>query len=172
MELVVIRYKSEEDYTDGMLFVDDEAKVFTIEDEKRTQKVFGETRVPDGRFKVALRREGGFHKRYTKKFNDPSSKHYMGDNWHQGMLCIFNYDNWMLRTAEYIFQFILIHIGNTDDDTAGCLLTGLTQSMDEAGFIGQSTDAYKMVYPAIRDACLAQEVSGEQEVFITYKTIG
>lgn len=172
MELLCLRYKSEDDYTDGMLFIDDDAKVFTIEDEKRTVKVFGETRVPDGRFKVALRREGSFHERYTKKFNHQSSRHFISEDWHQGMLCIYNYDNWVLRTAEYVFQYILIHIGNDDDDTAGCLLTGMTQSMDDAGFIGQSTDAYKLVYPAIRDACLQQEANSTEEVFITYKTIG
>ena len=64
------------------------------------------------------------------------------------------------------FEYILIHVGNDDGDTAGCLLTGMTNNADDKGFIGGSTDAYKKIYPAIRDAVL----SGE-EVFINYKDI-
>ncbi len=47
MDLVVLRYNSEEDYTDGLLFVDDKFECYTIEDEERAQKVYGETRISD-----------------------------------------------------------------------------------------------------------------------------
>jgi len=45
----------------------------------------------------------------------------------------------------------LIHIGNTDDDTAGCLLPNETlnsTSMRGAG----STNAYKRMYPKVAKA--------------------
>jgi hypothetical protein len=50
------------------------------------------------------------------------------------------------------FQYILIHTGNTDDHTAGCLLLGDTQENNNIikdGFIGKSTNAYKRVYQPI-----------------------
>ena len=63
------------------------------------------------------------------------------------------------------FEYILIHIGNDDDDTAGCLLVG-TSSDAYKGFIGGSTTAYKRMYPKVAEAIL-----NEEEVTITYKTI-
>jgi hypothetical protein len=64
------------------------------------------------------------------------------------------------------FEYILIHIGNDDDDSAGCLLVGdsQTQNITKRGFIGASTDAYKRIYPPIADVL----VNGGQ-VTITYK---
>jgi hypothetical protein len=63
------------------------------------------------------------------------------------------------------FEFILIHVGNDDDDTAGCLLVGSTADKDK-GFIGASRKAYEDLYPKVAEAILAGE-----EVKITYKTI-
>ena len=54
------------------------------------------------------------------------------------------------------FEYILIHTGNTDEHTAGCLLLGdsqqqnITKSKD--GWIGGSNDAYKRGYPPIAEA--------------------
>jgi len=148
MELKVLRYNSELDYTDGLLFIGDRFECYTIEDEGRTIKVHGKTRIPDGRRKVELRTEGGFHQRYLKKF---------GADFHKGML-------WVKDVPG--FEFILIHIGNDDDDTAGCLLVGSTADKDK-GFIGGSTKAYKEMYIKVRDALLRGE-----EVYITYQTFG
>ena len=55
MELTVDRYNSESNYTDGLLFIDCEFECYTLEDEFRSVKVFGETRIPDGRYKIELR---------------------------------------------------------------------------------------------------------------------
>ena len=45
------------------------------------------------------------------------------------------------------FTYILWRTGNTDEHTMGCLLFGDTsqQNISKAGFIGESTDAYKRV---------------------------
>ena len=53
------------------------------------------------------------------------------------------------------FEYILIHCGNTDEHTAGCLLLGDSQENNQLvddGFIGKSTQAYKRVYPKILKA--------------------
>ena len=80
---------------------------------------------------------------------------------HIGMLHIINVPN---------FEYILIHIGNTDEDTAGCLLVGNSQGsnlIQKEGFVGSSTDAYKDIYPEI-----AKAIEEGQEVSIEYKNIG
>ena len=64
------------------------------------------------------------------------------------------------------FDYILIHCGNTDEHTAGCLLVGDTQNnnmVEEDGFIGRSTAAYKRIYPKI-----AKALEQGEEVTITY----
>ena len=54
------------------------------------------------------------------------------------------------------FEYILIHIGNDDDDTAGCLLVGNTADTKK-GFIGDSTGAYKEIYSVIMGAIECNE---------------
>ena len=147
MNLLNRRYNSESDYTDGLLSIDCEFECYTLEDEFRTTKVFGETRIPDGTYKIELRTEGGFDSRYKVKY----------PGMHKGML-------WVKDVPG--FEYILIHIGNDDDDTAGCLLVGSTADKDK-GFIGASGKAYKDMYPKVAAAILRGE-----EVTITYKTIG
>jgi hypothetical protein len=148
MEIDTIRYNSKSDFTDGLLFINGEFQVHTLEDEKRSVKVFGETRIPNGRYKVEFRNVGGFHQRYLNDY---------GTDFHKGMLWVKDVPN---------FKYVLIHKGNDADDTAGCLLVAMGNNADNVGFIGNSAGGYKKIYPQIRDALL----SGE-EVFINYKDI-
>jgi len=140
MKLEVLRFNSSDDFTTGLLFeVTDSVRFFlcyTLEDEARTEKKWGETRIPAGTYKLTLRSEGGFHTRYLAKF---------GADFHKGMIYVNEVPN---------FEYILWHIGNDDDDTAGCLLVGKTS---QDNFIGSSTAAYKEIYPPIRDAILSGE---------------
>mgnify|MGYP003659307199 FL=1 len=129
MKLEVLRFSSDSDSTLGVLFdTTNERKFlcFTLEDEFREIKISGETRIPAGTYNVTLRTEGGFNQRYNDKF---------GTDFNKGML-------WVRDVPG--FEYILIHIGNTDDNTEGCLLVGdtQTQNITKNGFIGSSTDAY------------------------------
>ena len=58
------------------------------------------------------------------------------------------------------FQYILIHIGNTDEDTAGCLLVG-EQAVTSKGEmrVNLSGNAYKEFYPLVVDAAEAGDLS-------------
>ena len=70
MKLEVIRYSSQKDSL-GMLFDVTKGRkflCFTLEDEARRTKVKGETRIPAGTYKLKLRKEGGYHGRYVKKY--------------------------------------------------------------------------------------------------------
>jgi len=147
MKLEILRFNSSDDFTSGLLFdVTDNKRKFlcyTLEDQAQTTKVYGETRIPAGTYNLTLRTEGGFHTRYLAKF---------GADFHKGML-------W-LQPDPKDFQFILWHIGNNPLDTKGCLLLG---KISQDGYVGKSTDAYKEVYPYIRDAILYGE-----KVTVTY----
>lgn len=134
MKIKLIRYNSQRDYTNGLLFVNDRFECYTLEDEYRSIKVFGETRIPEGTYNVELRTVGGKNEKYKRKFPDM----------HKGMLWIKDVPG---------FEYILIHIGNTDQDTAGCVLVGSTADKDK-GFIGASTAAYRDFYPEIAEHIL------------------
>jgi hypothetical protein len=153
MKLTVLRLGDDGETTIGAFYVNGVFKCFTIEDQEQTgDKVMHETRVPNGTYKVALRNEGGHHNRYSTKFPDI----------HKGMLCIYNEADWKLVTDTHSFQYILIHVGNNDDHTSGCLL--LNYGIDGNHFVGNnSTAAYRDIYPEIAAACQ----SGE-EVTIEY----
>ena len=134
MRLEVLRYRSTKDETLSIVFDVSDGREFLcygLEDEYRTKKVYGETRIPAGTYRMELRKEGGFHERYAKKF--PA--------FHVGML----------HVAGIIgFTLVLWHIGNTDEDTAGCLLLGSEPT--EQGTITHSTKAYKRVYQHVAEA--------------------
>jgi hypothetical protein len=137
MKIQLKRFTDNGNRTLGLLFIDGVFRCYILEDEERTVKVWGETRIPEGTYKLGLRTTGGHHARYSKKFPDI----------HKGMLHILDVPN---------FKYILIHIGNTDDDTAGCLLTGSYIYSNNIG-IGGSTLAYEAVYPEIANAIAAGE---------------
>lgn len=146
MKLKVLRLGDNGDTTIGAFYVNGIFKCFTIEDEERAVKVSGETRIPEGTYDVALRSEGGFHNRYASKFPDI----------HKGMLCIYNAPDWKIVTPSMEFQYILIHLGNSDEHTNGCLL--LNYAANGKGFIGSvSKDAYVDIYPEIAAACESGE---------------
>ena len=150
MKLEVLRISSQSDSTNGILFDTTKGRKFlayTLEDEYRETKEKGETRIPAGTYKIKLRKEGGFHGRYTTKYG----------SMHKGMLHVQDVPG---------FDYILIHTGNTDEHTDGCLLVGNTQTENigiKDGFIGASGDAYKRIYPPI-----AKALEDGEEVEIKY----
>ena len=152
MKLDVIRIQFGSDATNGILLIDGVFESFCLEDQVRDgQKQMGETAIPLGEYEIKFRTVGGYDAKYQKKY---------GTTWHKGMLELQDVPN---------FKYILIHTGNTEEHTAGCLLVGETQQdLDRGkdGFVGGSGDAYKKMYPKVRDALL----NGEK-VTIKYSNI-
>ena len=107
-------------------------RCFAIEDEKRAVKVSRETRIPQGEYRLKLRRVGGFHSRYAARY----------PRWHRGMIQIADVPN---------FRFVLFHAGNTEKDTAGCILPNSRAALSPSGdFYGQaSVAAYRAFYTPI-----------------------
>ena len=138
LELQLSRFSSDSDSTLGLLHnITGEPKFmcYTLEDEERSQKVWGETRIDEGRYKLKIRQYGGFHERYKHRYNA----------FHKGMIEICDVPK---------FTNVLFHCGNNDDDTAGCILLGDSQrqNITRSGFIGSSSDAYERVYKFIIQA--------------------
>jgi len=89
-----------------MLFIDGFFASFTIEDEFRVPKIPEETRIPAGFYKIGLT--------YSPKFTP-------------------KYGHKMLQILDVPgFDRILIHPGNTEKDTAGCILVGNVCKFNEA----------------------------------------
>jgi len=133
MKLDVMRTQFGADATNGMLFINGVFECFTLEDEVRDIKVYGETAIPEGTYPIEFRKEGGFHNRYSARYK----------NAHYGMLEIKEIPD---------FKWVLFHSGNTDENTAGCILVGDTQQdldVSKDGFIGASRNAYKKMYDKI-----------------------
>ena len=150
MKLQVVRHQFGKDATNGMLFIDGIFECYTLEDQYQAVKVMHETCIPEGTYDINFRKTGGFHAKYSERYQ----------NAHYGMLHIQDVPN---------FTYILIHTGNTDEHTSGCLIVGETQQdldLGKDGFVGQSVKAYKAMYRKV-----ANELLQGKKVSIEYTTI-
>lgn len=123
---------------------------FFLEDGYREKKVPGETRIPPGKYRILQRRHGGFFTQYKKRWGHtfvPELENVPG------------------------FSDILIHAGNTKEDTRGCLLPGMTAihaTFPEPEFaVQQSTTAYLALY----DILQAAFASGQDVFFRVARSI-
>ncbi len=140
MIITVERIKSDNDATLSLIWVDGSFECFGIEDEFREEKVANETRIPIGTYKIGVRTVGGFNNRYTSKFPD----------FHQGMLQVLDVPD---------FEYILIHIGNTEEDTSGCLVVGENAHTSTSIKNSSSTNAYKKLYKKVINHALTGDVT-------------
>ena len=150
MKLTVVRTQFGTDATNGLLFIDGLFECYTLEDQYQAVKVMHETCIPEGTYDIEFRKTGGFHAKYSERYK----------NAHYGMLHVQDVPN---------FTYILIHTGNTDEHTSGCLIVGETQQdleISKDGFIGSSTVAYKKMY-----AKVANQLLQGKKVTIEYTTI-
>lgn len=150
MKLTVVRTQFGTDATNGILLIDNVFEAYTLEDQYQAVKVMHETCIPEGTYDIKFRTVGGFHTKYAERYG----------NAHYGMLHLQDVPN---------FTYILIHAGNTDEHTSGCLIVGETQQdldLSEDGFIGHSGKAYSKMYNKV-----AKELLLGGEVTIEYTTI-
>lgn len=133
--VVVERILSDDDATLSTVQVNGRFFCFGLEDEYREYKIPAETRIPQGMYDVRARSFGGHHDRYARAYPD----------FHQGMLQVMDVPG---------FTDILIHKGNTDEDTAGCLIVGLGCSTSGELTITSSAQAYIKLYKELIDAAL------------------
>lgn len=144
MELKLNRIRSNKEETLGELFTDGAFECYTLEDQYQEKKVYAETRIPAGRYEIKLQHQGTMTKKYEKRFPQI----------HRGMLWLQDVPN---------FTTIYIHIGNTDDDTKGCILVGLNHSEENGRMkLVNSTQAYIHLYVKCLNA-----IDREEKIYIT-----
>lgn len=122
MKLELFRIKFSDRTTQGELWVDGKTECWTLEDKRRDPwepKIPGETAIPEGEYKVVLD--------HSYRFN---------------------------RTMPHIldvpeFEGIRIHPGNTEYDTNGCILVGLSRSPDR---VWDSKLAFNRLMAKLEDA--------------------
>lgn len=121
MELRLIREIFNPKNTIGSLFVDGEDFCWTLEDVVRPagEKVPGKTAIPYGRYEVVLNHSPKFGRIMPRLLNVP------------------------------MFNGVLIHKGNDDTDTAGCVLVGYTLNDD---LIEDSKDAFDDLFAILKKA--------------------
>lgn len=122
MELLVKRKQFSDKATIGQMFIDGNAFCFTLEDKVRSAgvKIPHETAIPAGSYSVVIGHSNRFNRDMPRVQNVPG------------------------------FEGILIHYGNTDKDTDGCILVGNTSSGDD--FIGSSRDAFGRLFDKLNAA--------------------
>ncbi len=152
MKLKLDRINETKNATLGNFFINDVRQCYTLENDSDPIKVIGETRIPAGTYPVELRNIGVFYKLYSEKFGEDHP-----------ML-------WLRNVPSY--QFVLIHIGNYHENTAGCILVGEDSyvGVDNDYCLIDSTIAYKKIYYPIRKALeKGEEVTIEIGDTVSYK---
>lgn len=132
MEITVKRIAKKATYTIGKLYVDGKYVSDTIEDKDRgltddmplelikTKKVYGETAIPTGTYKLDMNT-------VSPKFKDRSwAKPYGGK-----VPRLLNVKG---------FEGVLLHVGNTASNSSGCLLCGKNTVV---GMVTDSTNTFK-----------------------------
>ncbi len=133
MELILKRGLDNRESTTGQLYIAGGLFCFTLEDPRQDHKIKGKTRISPGRYRIKLRFDTPMADRYEKKLRT------------SGMLELQNVAN---------FSNIYLHIGNDEDDTAGCILVGaeLSQKVSKTGLdqrILYSKDTYLYLWETI-----------------------
>ena len=150
MRLHMLRVCTREKWTAGaMIRADVHPPRFlcgTMEDGHKDVKVRGHTRIPAGTYKIKLRNEGTLTQKYQQKFPDI----------HKGMLWLQNVPG---------FEYIYIHLGNTHEDSEGCILVGNSVNWD-TGFQGDSVAAYRSLYSLV-----ANQILNEDDVVIQIEDV-
>ena len=137
MKIKVLRDIFTDKSTTGHLHIDGAWQCYTLEDKIRLDgsKVYGETAIPAGTYKITLRKEGTMYERLKNSMSEYGIGQERGTLW--------------IRDIPG-FEYVLIHPGNTPADTLGCLLVGLDRGKD-CLTSGTSTGAYLKIYPQIAD---------------------
>lgn len=146
------------DWTISKLSINNILDGYCVEDEIRDEKVKGETAIPYGTYELGYRQSPKFSASFlwSDSLNlliDPKEKVKYPNtiDWRNHDLI------WIKNVPK--FEFILIHWGNTDDDTEGCLIVGssigpiLKNGTTQEGVLNSKVyykKLYEKVYPLIK----------------------
>jgi hypothetical protein len=151
MKAELVRKKFGTTSTIGELLIDGEKVCLILEDKVRDLnkngdneegKVFGQTAIPYGNYKIVLEPNGSIHQSYLKK--DWDKLGFKGfKSVYKGMLMIVGIKG---------FSRVHIHIGNKISDSLGCPLTGTAANLTSDPYtVSGSTAAYVKLYKKVID---------------------
>lgn len=142
MELRVKRVALKSDYTIGRLYVNGEFFSDTLEDAVRDTKIYGKTAIPCGTYKITM---------------DVVSPKFKDRSWAKP------YDGKLPRLIDVPnYEGVLIHVGNTAEDTSGCLLVGQNRAV---GRLVNSTQTFM----SLMEKHLIPAKNRGEEITITYE---
>lgn len=142
MELRVKRVALKSDYTIGRLYVNGEYVCDTLEDAVRDTKIYGKTAIPCGTYKITM---------------DVVSPKFKDRSWAKP------YDGKLPRLIDVPnYEGVLIHVGNTAEDTSGCLLVGQNRAV---GKLVNSTQTFM----SLMEKHLIPAKNRGEEITITYE---
>lgn len=152
MIIEVTLFDKDADSTRSRFSINGVLSGFGIEDEARSVKVKGETRIPNGTYNLGLRVSPKFSKTYYRDDQGniiASSKrttNALRSRYHTPHELI-----WITNVPG--FEYVLIHWGNTDDDTDGCYLVGSgIGTINGQKAVTGSKAKYESIYPSIWNA--------------------
>lgn len=141
MELKLERIFKGDTYTIGKLYINNEYFCDTLEDKDRgltsdmsldeikSIKIKGVTAIPTGTYSITLDVQ-------SPKFS----------TYKQYAFC----NGYLPRLIDVPgYEGVLIHIGNTDSDSDGCVLVGKNTVK---GMVTNSTETFKKLYPILKEA--------------------
>lgn len=141
MKLLLKRFAFKNDYTVGKLYIDSKYFCDTIEDKDRglnssmsveeikSKKQYAVTAIPTGTYDITLNV-------VSPKFKSNKKYTFCGGKLPR-LLNVKGYDG------------VLIHIGNTAQDSAGCILVGQNKVV---GKVINSTDTFQKLYKVLDQA--------------------
>ncbi|GAB3654152.1 hypothetical protein GCM10028791_24630 [Echinicola sediminis] len=136
--ITVLRYTDDGETTLGLLFLKNKFFAYTLEDTFREVKVRGSTRIPAGYYPL------DFNRNLT-----PMTKAYRKSRpWFDFHLEIKDIPN---------FSGVYIHVGNTHEDTEGCLLIADGVNAGISKSITQSRLAFERFYKKVSELLKANE---------------
>ncbi len=126
--------------TIGTMYINGKQECYTLEDvvrldnpdtaENEGTKIYGKTAIPAGRYQVIINTSPRLQKRYCRLLNVPG------------------------------FDGILIHSGNDDEDTSGCIILGHT--IDNDDYIHGGSQALPVFQTKVQEA-----LNNGEQVWIT-----
>lgn len=127
VRLKVLRTTNGDNFTEGKFFIDEVMNFYTIEDKDRELenggiKVYGETAIPKGMYRVIISYSPRFKKDLIEILNVPQ------------------------------FTGIRIHPMNKAEQSEGCIGVGLTNERDDDNWIGHSRPTYERLHQKVKEA--------------------
>lgn len=146
MLITFFRYSTTKESTLDIVLDSTNFMCYALEDPPNEPKIPGNTRIPPGVYKLALRKAGTLHEEYSRRF----------PTMHKGMLWLRGINGGEIPQFTYVY----IHCGNDAGDTEGCLLVGekANNNQLENGRVYPSEPAYKRMYPRIANAIESGEI--------------